>query len=326
MDRPSRKTRVKSYYDPQDFGDDDDEDFAEVKAPPSKKTRENVKQHTHKKSSSKSSSQELDCRQTGSQNSRALLDEKFLERDLEAALTLSMLQTTDRKGEQSVNNKDVKGQAQSNDENTDPRQHLSNCTVDINLMGLDKITHKPGSSCSISRERKAPSKDNEDVDYIPKQTTDAESDEDFSAQSEREDEEFTVQTENNSNKKCKKKETTTNKAKTKQLVVSKKDKTPSKPFTPQMQATNSLLVRIPSAPVAAITAKEPSTSAIALFKPALSPSSGGCRIPKWTPPGQIGRSPGSSLNGQVKSPGNGLRLGLSRRVRVKPLHPSVSIN
>lgn len=40
--------------------------------------------------------------------------------------------------------------------------------------------------------------------------------------------------------------------------------------------------------------------------------------------GQIGRSPTSSTGPAVKSPGQGLRLGLSRLVRVKPLHPSVA--
>lgn len=39
--------------------------------------------------------------------------------------------------------------------------------------------------------------------------------------------------------------------------------------------------------------------------------------------GQIGRSPTSSTPPAVKSPGQGLRLGLSRLVRVKPLHPGV---
>ena len=40
--------------------------------------------------------------------------------------------------------------------------------------------------------------------------------------------------------------------------------------------------------------------------------------------GQVGRSPSSSQPPTVRSPGQGLRLGLSRLVRVKPLHPSVA--
>lgn len=46
-----------------------DEDFACVKPPPSKKSREDVKQE-HEKSSSKSSSQESDSQSTVSQKSR----------------------------------------------------------------------------------------------------------------------------------------------------------------------------------------------------------------------------------------------------------------
>lgn len=51
-----------------------DEDFACVKAPPSKKAREDVKQE-HNKSSSKSSSQETDSQSTLSQNSRWVTNE-----------------------------------------------------------------------------------------------------------------------------------------------------------------------------------------------------------------------------------------------------------
>uniref|UniRef100_A0AAY4B8L9 RAD51 interacting motif domain-containing protein n=1 Tax=Denticeps clupeoides TaxID=299321 RepID=A0AAY4B8L9_9TELE len=56
--------------------------------------------------------------------------------------------------------------------------------------------------------------------------------------------------------------------------------------------------------------------------PPVSSSPAGSRVPKWNPPGQVGRSPSASPGVSVKSPGQGLRLGLSRLARVKPLHPN----
>ncbi|NXJ16076.1 R51A1 protein, partial [Odontophorus gujanensis] len=46
--------------------------------------------------------------------------------------------------------------------------------------------------------------------------------------------------------------------------------------------------------------------------------------PKWVPPAASGRSNNSVNYASVKSPTQGLRLGLSRLARVKPLHPSAS--
>uniref|UniRef100_A0A8C7GC74 RAD51 interacting motif domain-containing protein n=1 Tax=Oncorhynchus kisutch TaxID=8019 RepID=A0A8C7GC74_ONCKI len=52
----------------------------------------------------------------------------------------------------------------------------------------------------------------------------------------------------------------------------------------------------------------------------------GDRLLKWNPPAQSGISPNSTPNSTTKSPGQGLRLGLSRLARVKPLHPTASGN
>ena len=42
------------------------------------------------------------------------------------------------------------------------------------------------------------------------------------------------------------------------------------------------------------------------------------------PTGQVGRSPGTFQDVNVKSPSQALRLGLSRLARVKPLHPNAA--
>ncbi|XP_070709569.1 RAD51-associated protein 1 isoform X2 [Pempheris klunzingeri] len=316
MDRPSRKTKAVNYREAKDF--DDDEDFASTKAPPSKKAREDVKWE-HKKSLSKSSSQESNSQPTASQKSRKSLVEKLQERDVQAAITLSLLSNAD--GPATVVQVLV-------DENTDPTSLLlSNCSVDSATLGLDEITSEKEAP-ALSRQTKAVTKateeqrrklTDEDEDYEPKLTPDSGSDENFSEPSESEDEEFTVKKVS----KTKKKEKATKKEKSKQPPTLKKEKQPSKPSKPKSQTAASTPVRSP--PTAKLAPKKPaSSSTVSTSKPAFSPSPAGGRVPKWNPPGQIGRSPTSSQSPAVKSPGQGLRLGLSRLVRVKPLHPSVA--
>ncbi|XP_008281148.1 RAD51-associated protein 1 isoform X2 [Stegastes partitus] len=327
MDRPSRRAKIVNYCEAKDF--DDDEDFACVKAPPSKKAREDVK-HEQKKSSSKSSSQETTSQSTLSQKSRKPLDEKLYARDLEAAITLSLLNNADEIKE--VKSPTSKGDVTVQlpvDENTDPASLLlSNCSVDGAVMGLDQITSDKGSPAP-SKQRKAASKaseelrkkdkDDEDEDYQPKLTPDSESEEDFSEPAESEDEEFTVKKVT----KTKKKEKVTKNDKTKPTSASKKEKQTSKPSKSKSPAAASTPVRSP--PTAKLAPKRPaSSSTVSTLKSAVSVSPAGGRIPKWNPPAQIGKSPTSSKSPTGKSPGQGLRLGLSRLVRVKPLHPSVA--
>nr|XP_043876033.1 RAD51-associated protein 1 isoform X5 [Solea senegalensis] len=319
MERPSRKTKAVNYREStRDFDDDDDDDFAFVKAPPSKKARED-----HKKLSSSSSSQETSAQSTLCQKSRKPLDQKLYERDLEAAITLSSLNYADEiKDRSPAGEGDVKVLIPA-DENADPAsRHLSNCSVDGAVLGLDEISSETGSSAS-SRQRKScavpkEEDEDEDEDYRPKLTP--ESDEDFSEAEESEDDEFTSKKVS----KLKKKENVTEKTKTKSTPVSKKEKQPPKAAKSKpAAAAGSTPVRSP--PAAKSAPRRPAqSSTVSTAKPAASVSPAGGRIPKWNPPGQLGKSPTSSLNAALKSPGQGLRLGLSRLVRVKPLHPSVA--
>ncbi|XP_056223829.1 RAD51-associated protein 1 [Seriola aureovittata] len=327
MDRPSRKTKVVNYCEAKDF--DDDEDFACAKAPPSKKAREDVVQQEHKKSSSKSSSQETNSQSTLSQKSRRPLDVKLCERDLEAAITLSLLNNAEGIKDQSPTTKgNVKVQLPV-DENTDPSSlHLSNCSVDGAILGLDEITsekrlpapstqRKAATNASEEQRKKLKEKDE---NYEPKLTPDSESDEDFSEPDESEDEEFTVKKVS----KTKKKEKVTKNEKIKSPPASKKQKQPSKTSKSKSHAA-AVSTPVRSPPTAKLAANRPaSSSTVSTPKPAAALSQAGGRIPKWNPPGQIGKSPTSSQSSQGKSPGQGLRLGLSRLVRVKPLHPSVA--
>ncbi|XP_037316195.2 RAD51-associated protein 1 isoform X1 [Pungitius pungitius] len=318
MDRPPRKTKVVNYSEAKDF--DDDEDFAFVKAPPSKRARDDVKQE-HKRSPSMSSHQESNSQ---SAMSRKPLDEKVLKRDLEAAITLSLLNNGGGIKDQPSAHKDVKSPVPV-DENTDPTSaHLSNCSVDLTVWGLDTITLEKDSTSHSSQRKSASrapeeqkSKPADDDDYEPKLTPDSESDDDFNEPDESEDEEFTEK----KFSKAKKEKVTKNK-KTKPPPASKEEKPPSKPPKSKTQAV-AACTPMRSPPAAKLAPKKPASCSTA-SSPVLSLSpAGGARTPKWNPPAQVGRSPSSS-GPALKSPGQGLRLGLSRRVRVKPLHPSVS--
>lgn len=323
MDRPSRKTKTVNYYESRD--PDDDEDFAFSNAPPSKKPRESGKQEG-KKSSSKPSSQ--DSESTASQQSRKPLNERLHDRDLEAALTLSFLNNSNDRMDQAKCN--VSGVAKVQvvaDENTDPKSlHLSNCCVDSTAFGLEEISaekeslSKQRKAAAIAAEESRKTLKNEDKDYEPKPTPESDSDEDFSEPAESEDEEFTVKNVSKTKKKAKEKS-----GQVKAAPAPKKTKPSSKPAkskTPGGAATTAL-ARSP--PVAKVAPKRPaSCSSVPSSRPALSPIPAGGRVPKWNPPGQVGRSPSSSQTPAVRSPGQGLRLGLSRLVRVKPLHPSAA--
>ncbi|CAG5927453.1 unnamed protein product [Menidia menidia] len=343
MDRPARKTKTVNYCEAKDF--DDDEDFASVKAPPSKKAREDVRQE-QKKSSSKSSSQETNCQPTQSEKSRKPLDVKLYERDLEAAITLSSLNGTDELKEQSPTTRAEAKVIIPIDENTDPASlHLSNCSVDVRVMGLDQIISEKGSLASARQKsaskaaevQRNKNDDDDDEDYQPKRApefnckyfADSESDEDFSEPSDSEDEEFTLKKPS----KAIKKEKIAKKDQTKPTSASKKERPSSKASKSKSQTAASTPVRSP--PTTKVAPKMPSSScSVPTSKSAACLSPPGGRKPKWTPPGtpltwhhttaQIGKSSTPSPSSAEKSPGAGLRLGLSRLVRVKPLHPSVT--
>ncbi|KAK5876547.1 hypothetical protein CesoFtcFv8_025890 [Champsocephalus esox] len=300
MDRPPRKTKVVNYSEANAV--DDDEDFAQ--APPRKKAREEVRQE-HMKSSGKSSSQQSDSPSTQSPKSRRPLDVKLLERDLEAAITLSLLNNADGIEEQSDTSKgDVKVQVPV-DENVDPTSlHLSNCSV---LLDLDDITSERESAV-LSRQRRSASKaaeaqkktladEEDDEEYKPKLTPDSET-----------------------NQKRRKLPST---RRPNHLLPLKKKSYPSNPPKYKSPAA-AVSTPVRSPPTAQAAPKRPpSSSTVFTAKPALPLSPAGGKIPKWTPPAQVGRGPSSS-SPAVRSPGQGLRLGLSRHVRVKPLHPSLT--
>uniref|UniRef100_A0A665VRP1 RAD51 interacting motif domain-containing protein n=1 Tax=Echeneis naucrates TaxID=173247 RepID=A0A665VRP1_ECHNA len=238
------------------------------------------------------------------------MDEKFYERDLEAAITLSLLNNANRINDQLPTSKGMYC----------PLKCRYYCAplrcFQLNNFCLDEITFEKKLPAQAKQKKTAtnPSEElkkklkEDDEDYQPKPTADSESDDDFSEMDESENEEFTLKKVS----KTKKKEKVAKNEKAKTSPVTKKEKQPSKTSKSKLQAAVLCLTKPPPSP------------AVPTSKPAVSLSPAGGRIPKWNPPGQIGKCPTSSQSPAVKSPGQGLRLGLSRLVRVKPLHPSVA--
>ncbi|XP_005989336.1 RAD51-associated protein 1 isoform X1 [Latimeria chalumnae] len=340
MERLSRNKKRLDYSQFGDFGDDD-EDFACVAAPASKKSRvtqKEPKQEKKQKLSKKAQSQET-LLQRKSNEERISLDDKLYQRDLEAALVLSMQETTKENAVVLDSQQEVGDEKCADTEMTrmDGGPLLSNCSVDSNLLGLDRITDEKDLPTGGHRQRQAASKattqqkkllvddqssDDEgerDDTYEPNFIADKESDSDpdFSNEDD-EDEVFNV-------KRGTKRIGNNVKGKLK-TQVGKKEKKSTKSrlnatVTPVISSPSTAKVTSHPALKKTITSPQPVSTPLQTQSPSI-----GIRKPKWTPPASSGSSSKPLGGAAVKSPNHGLRLGLSRLARVKPLHPSVANN
>ncbi|KAM9578316.1 RAD51-associated protein 1 isoform 4-T4 [Guaruba guarouba] len=134
MARPVR--RSKKIVDYSQFGDleDDDEDFACIAAPSSKKSRTQLKEPKEKKEKQKKPQKELTPPPKQTPSKRMSLDDKLYQRDLEVALALSVQQ-------KSANISEVQNSEQGKDfesENVQRRPLFSNCSVDSELLGEEE--------------------------------------------------------------------------------------------------------------------------------------------------------------------------------------------
>ncbi|XP_036615844.1 RAD51-associated protein 1 isoform X2 [Trichosurus vulpecula] len=325
MPRPVRNKKPVNYSQSLDSDYDDDDDFAPWTASSNKKSKitKETKREKQEKPKSKNSHKEESPLQVKTPNKRMALDDKLYKRDLEVALALSVkepsLATTDKQKSQDVEKCDT---AESEKMNISP--HLSNCSVDGVCFNLNEITEEDDSHAG-HRPRKAASKAMLQQRKLLRESSDgddgtesepnftSESNSDFS-ESEGEDEDFTT-------RKNKAKENKKKNAKVK-APVEKKEKKASK-------TSHSLVAPVVShpAPVKSKPApKEACVSSELVRKPlqTLSPLVESKR-PRWVPPASSGSSSSNHLGGvSVRSPSHGLRLGLSRFARVKPLHPTAS--
>ncbi|XP_037398262.1 RAD51-associated protein 1 isoform X1 [Pygocentrus nattereri] len=339
MDRPARNRKTVNY---SDFLDDDDEDFATVKGPPNKKARASVKDphHESNRETPSNSPKAMDAKIGKGPKERLSLDEKLHKRDLEAALSLSLLQSMEKVEEPLTNALDEKCQPpvlthcsmdgscldDTSSYHLLPRDSppvLSNCSVDVNCLGLDHVTSEQTPSRQKTSKTRQPRKrvlqdENDsagDEDYKPQNTPGTQSDADFSDPDESEDEEFSVK------KKGEKKKTSRNE---KKKIAKKERNTPKLPKATQKSAVSKTAVSRSPGVTQAVPAQKTSPITPPMPKHALCSSPAGGRLPKWNPPGLVGNSPTSCQSAPVKSPGLGLRLGLSRLARVKPLHSNAA--
>ncbi|XP_029453148.1 RAD51-associated protein 1 isoform X1 [Rhinatrema bivittatum] len=304
---------------------DDDEDFTCTAAPPSKKSRVTEMKGERKKPVKKSQKEET-VSEHPPRVERIPLDEKLYRRDLEVALALSVQERAEETPATQASPETVVEECPSpEDGSMDDLPPLSSCSVDGSVLGLDKITdvpddHKNGrrqrtsTSRALSEPRKQPvdeSSDEEEPDSASNEASESESN--FSE----EDKEFSLKREKKAKGNMKAD------SKLKVTVEEKKKKSPKsrRKATVTPIASAPLSVKTKSLPPAKKTPASPEAAGRPLQT--LNPLSG-TRQTMWTPPGLSGNSSNSLGRVTVKSPNQGLRLGLSRFARVKPLHPSAA--
>ncbi|XP_027712237.1 RAD51-associated protein 1 isoform X2 [Vombatus ursinus] len=325
MPRPVRNKKPVDYSQSLDSDYDDDDDFAPWTATSNKKSKipKETKREKQEKPKSKNSHKEESPLQVKTPNKRMALDDKLYKRDLEVALALSVKEpsvaTTDMQKSQDVEKCDT-----AESEKMNISRHLSNCSVDGVCFNLNKITeeddshagHRPRKAASkaMIQQRKLLRKNSEDDDSTDSEPDfTSESNSDFSESEREDDEDFTT-------KKNKAKENKKRSAKVKAPVEKKEKKTAKTSHSLAPVVSHPAPVESKPAP------KEACLSSKLVRKPlqALSPLAESKR-PRWVPPASSGSSSSNRLGGvSVKSPSHGLRLGLSRFARVKPLHPTAS--
>ncbi|TFK00993.1 cholesterol 25-hydroxylase [Platysternon megacephalum] len=332
MERPVR--RNKKIVDYSQFGDleNDDEDFACVPAPLKKKSRVvPTETNREKKEKQKRPHKEVTTVPKKTPSKRIALDDKLYQRDLEVALALSVKEpSADILEVQDSQEQGIKKCTAIELENVDSSSLLSDCSADSGLLGPDQVTVDNDIPTDGHRQRRAASKavsqqklltdDSDEGDhadnYEPEFVSDEES-EGGSDFSEEDDEDFAAQ----------KKKTKENKRKEIKLKVqTEKEKNPPKSrinatakVTPVVSSPRVIQAKSQS------TLKETSSSPERIGEPlyASSPSTDK-KKPKWIPPAASGCSSNPLGGISVKSPTQGLRLGLSRLARVKPLHPTAA--
>ncbi|KAM6293773.1 RAD51-associated protein 1 isoform 1-T1 [Porphyrio hochstetteri] len=325
MARPVR--RNKKIVDYSQFGDleDDDEDFAHITAPSSKKSRTQLKDtKKEKKEKQKKPLKELVPSQKQTPNKRISLDDKLYQRDLEVALALSVKEKSGNILELPNSEEQGKGIVS---ENVHRKPLLSNCSVDSELLGLNQVMDDDDVPDSDCRQRTAASKvpappkkiltvDSDDGEHAtasePESVPSEESEED-SDYSEDDDEDFAI----------KKKKAKGNRKKTKQKMPAEREKKTPKS---KINTTVPLLVS-PSRTTeqeSGMTQRMMPGSSEPVGRPLHTSSPVTDRKPKWIPPAASGSSNNSMKNTSLKSPTQCLRLGLSRLARVKPLHPNAT--
>ncbi|XP_075579717.1 RAD51-associated protein 1 isoform X2 [Pelecanus crispus] len=295
MARPVR--RNKKIVDYSQFGDleDDDEDFACIAAPSSKKSRTQLKEpKKEKKEKQKKPHKELTPSQKQTPSKRISLDDKLYQRDLEVALALSVKEKSANIPE--MQNSEEQGLNRVMDDDVprgDCRQRTAASKVPAHQKKLLAIDSDDGEHATDSEPESVSSEGSEeDSDY-----------------SEGDDEDFAME----------KKKAKGNKKKTKQKMPAEREKK-----TPKSKINTTVPPSRITEQKSEPTQKMLSSSSEPVGRPLHTSSPVTDKKPKWIPPAASGSSNNSMKYVSLKSPTQCLRLGLSRLARVKPLHPSAT--
>ncbi|XP_010280216.1 PREDICTED: RAD51-associated protein 1 [Phaethon lepturus] len=318
--------RNKKIVDYSQFGDleDDDEDFACLAAPSSKKSRTQLKElKKERKEKQKQTHKELTPSQKQTPSKRISLDDKLYQRDLEVALALSIKEKSANIVE--VQNPEEQGK-NIESEDVHRRPLFSNCSVDSELLGLNQVMDDDvprGDSRQRTAASKVPARqknlltiDSDDGEHATDsepESVPSEDSEDDSDYSEGDDEGFAME----------KKKAKGNRKKTKQKMPAERQKTSPK------SKINTIVSPVVSPSRITEQKSEPTqkmmpSSSETVGRPLHTSSPVTDKKPKWIPPAASGSSNNSMKYVSVKSPTQCLRLGLSRLARVKPLHPSAT--
>ncbi|XP_053108743.1 RAD51-associated protein 1 isoform X1 [Hemicordylus capensis] len=278
--------RNKKVVDYSQFGDadDDDEDFASIAVPSSKKSK---RVHPDSKEKKRAPKEEI-LLQKRSPIKRVTLDDKVYQRHLEVALALSV-------DEPSLDNCKIEDLKEQDDETCkyvamESRDSgvLSSCGE---VSGMEADQPRAQSQSSTHDEQ------SQDVS-----AEELEVDSSFSEEEEDDDDTFVV-----------KKKIKENRKDGRKLNVEAR-KRAQKP--PKLKMNDVVQVKSQPALQKASSFPEP------IGKPLKTSSPSAVKKPHWTPPAATGSSANQLGKVPVTSPTQGLRLGLSKLARVKPLHPN----
>ncbi|XP_020376962.1 RAD51-associated protein 1 isoform X3 [Rhincodon typus] len=274
MARPVRNKKIVDYSQGGDF--DDDEDFAYVSGPPSKKSRLTTKDQKQIKGKKNNISGSQDAKAEKERPKERLpLDEKLYQRNLKAALVLSV--------QEPASEDNISGENEGSSVRSRPKRAATQSKqILLDDRGIDGECEEDSAG---------------EQDYMAAEESES------SENSTDEDEEFTFKNMSNKNKKKDKIKTQTKKKEKKSLKL---DNIPT--AVVPVKSKPLLLEEMPAS-------LPPSKS---LQESCLST---GIKKPKWTPPAPKESSGNPREQTSVRSPCQGLRLGLSRLARVKPLHP-----
>ncbi|XP_056425479.1 RAD51-associated protein 1 isoform X2 [Hyla sarda] len=308
--------------------DDDDKDFASS-PPVSKKARLETKKEKKEKPIKKIHKEEVHSAPKDSPKNRLPLDDKLYQRDLEVALALSVKETSViiENDENVPRNEAPQDTYTCIKDNDLSEVSFSNCSVNSSTLGLDEITdgnedssrgrdRRQAASKAITEQRKLLKEESgdeeEEEEFRPDTVEDEDSESEASLSDEDDELDFLTSKKPSINKVVKEKP----KSGKKEKNNSKAQKAAKEPATP-------VTIKIKPMPAKKAPVSSPATS-----KPPSSHSSPpvGMNRTAWTPPASsgAGRSPLTGIT--IRSPNQGLRLGLSRLARVKPLHPTTALH